>query len=135
MFEHMDHPAFVDCVKPKAQRALSLHHAVQHLDLNFFVMTSSILALLGNIRQSNYSVANSVLDALALQRCVSHLAATSLVLSMVLDVDVMAENDAIETSLTRKGFTASMNLRCSMGLRSPCSAALPKIQMRWTRRS
>lgn len=103
MFEHMDHPAFVDCVRPKAQSALSLHHAVQHLDLDFFVMTSSISALLGNTEQSNYSAANSVLDALALQRCVSHLAATSLVLPMVLHVGVVAENDAIETSLARKG--------------------------------
>ena len=66
-------------------------------------MTSSISALLGNTGQSNYSAANSVLDALALQRCVSHLAATSLVLPIVLDVGVVAENDAIETSLARKG--------------------------------
>ena len=103
MFEHMNHPSFVDCVKPKAQGALSLHHAVQHLDLDFFVMTSSISAMLGNTGQSNYSAANSILDALALQRCISHLAATSLVLPMVLDVGVVAENDAIETSLARKG--------------------------------
>ena len=80
-----------------------LHHAIQHLDLDFFVMTSSISALLGNTGQSIYSAANSVLDALALQRCVSHLAATSLVQPTVLDVGVVAENDAIETSLARKG--------------------------------
>lgn len=66
-------------------------------------MTSSISALLGNTGQSIYSAANSVLDALALQRCVSHLAATSLVQPTVLDVGVVAENDAIETSLARKG--------------------------------
>lgn len=103
MFEQMDHPSFVDCLKAKAQGALSLHHAFQDLDLDFFVMTSSISALLGNTGQSNYSAANSVLDALALQRSASHLAATSLVLPMVLDVGVVAENEAIETSLARKG--------------------------------
>ena len=103
MFEHMSHPSFVDCVNAKAQGALSIHHAVQHLDLDFFVMTSSISALLGNTGQSNYSAANSVLDALASQRSVSHLPATSLVLPMVLDVGVVAENEAIETSLARKG--------------------------------
>ena len=103
MFEHMDHPSFVDSINAKAQAALSIHHAVQHLDLDFFIMTSSISALLGNTGQSNYSAANSVLDALALQRSASHLAATSLVLPMVLDVGVVAENEAVETSLARKG--------------------------------
>ena len=103
MFEQMDHPSFVDCVKAKAQGALNLHHAVHDLNLDFFVMTSSISALLGNTGQSNYSAANSVLDALALQRRAMHLPATSLVLPMVLDVGVVAENETIEMSLARKG--------------------------------
>ena len=103
MFEHMDHSSFADCVNPKAQGALSLHNALQGHDLDFFVLTSSISAQLGNIGQSNYSAANSVLDALAVQRSVNHLAATSLILPMVLDVGLVAENEAIETSLARKG--------------------------------
>lgn len=103
MFEHMDHASFVECAKAKAQGALSLHRAVQDLDLDFFVMTSSISALLGNMGQSNNSAANSVLDALALQRRANRLTATSLVLPMVLDVGVVAENETIETSLARKG--------------------------------
>lgn len=103
MFEHMDYPSFADCVSPKAQGALSLHNALQGLDLDFFVMTSSISALLGNTGQSNYSAANSVLDALAVQRSANHLAATSLVLPMVLDVGLVAENETIEISLARKG--------------------------------
>lgn len=103
MFEQMDYPSFADSVIPKAQGALSLHNALQGVDLDFFVMTSSISALLGNTGQSNYSAANSVLDALALQRSVNHLAATSLVLPMVLDVGLVAENEAIEISLARKG--------------------------------
>ncbi|KAL8898088.1 MAG: hypothetical protein Q9192_002255 [Flavoplaca navasiana] len=103
MFEQMDHQSFVDCAKAKAQSALSLHHAVRELDLDFFVMTSSISALLGNTGQSNYSAANSVLDALATQRRASRLPATSLVLPMVLDVGVVAENEALERSLARKG--------------------------------
>lgn len=103
MFEQMAHPSFANCVKPKAQGALSLHNALQGLDLDFFVMTSSLSAQLGNTGQSNYSAANSVLDALAVQRSVDHLAATSLVLPMVLDVGLVAENEAMETSLARKG--------------------------------
>ncbi|KAI4157773.1 MAG: hypothetical protein L6R39_000604 [Caloplaca ligustica] len=102
-FKHMDHAPSVECAEAKAQGVLSLHHAVLDLNLDFFAMTSSISALLGNTGQSNYSAANSVLDALAVQRRANNLAATSLVLPMVLDVGVMAENEAIETSLARKG--------------------------------
>ncbi|PBP25423.1 putative polyketide protein [Diplocarpon rosae] len=103
MFEQMSHNSFADSVNPKAKGALSLHKALGNLDLDFFVMTSSISALLGNTGQSNYSAANSVLDALALQRNTLHLAASSLVLPMVLGVGVVAENAAIEISLARKG--------------------------------
>ena len=99
----MDYPSFADSVNPKARGALSLHNAVQGFDLDFFVMTSSISALLGNTGQSNYSAANSVLDALALQRNTSHLVAISLVLPMVLDVGLVTENKSIELSLARKG--------------------------------
>lgn len=103
MFEHMDHAAFASSLNAKAQSALSLYNAVHDLELDFFVMTSSISALLGNTGQSNYSAANSVLDAMALQRIPGRPAATSLVLPMVLDVGVVAENAEIETSLARKG--------------------------------
>ncbi|KAI1424281.1 hypothetical protein F5Y12DRAFT_753061 [Xylaria sp. FL1777] len=105
MFEQMTHQSFVDCVKPKARGALSLHRALQSagIDPDFFVMTSSISALLGNTGQANYSAANSALDSLARQRRAAGLAATSLVLPMVLDVGVVADNDSIEASLVRKG--------------------------------
>lgn len=105
MFEQMSHQSFADCVNPKAKGALNLHAELQSLnvDLDFFVLTSSISALLGNTGQANYSAANSALDALARQRHAAGLPATSLVLPMVLDVGVVAENDAIETSLMRKG--------------------------------
>ncbi|XXH00491.1 hypothetical protein Hte_006837 [Hypoxylon texense] len=105
MFEQMSHQSFADCISPKAKGALNLHAELQSLnvDLDFFVLTSSISALLGNTGQANYSSANSALDALARQRHAAGLPATALVLPMVLDVGVVAENDAIETSLMRKG--------------------------------
>lgn len=105
MFEQMDYESFVSSIVPKAKGALSIHNALEKLDVSpdFFVMTSSISAVLGNMGQSNYSAANSLLDYLALQRTVAGKAGVSLVLPMVLDVGVVAENDAIETSLRRKG--------------------------------
>jgi KR domain len=99
MFESMSHANFAAAVIPKAQGALSLSAALANNDLDFFVLTSSVSALLGNTGQSNYATANSVLDALARQQP----AFRSVVLPMVLDVGVVSENDAIEVSLARKG--------------------------------
>lgn len=103
MFEQMDYESFTAAITPKVRGALSLHRALGSLELDFFVMTSSISAVLGNMGQSNYSAANSFLDALARHRTTHGLAATSLALPMVLDVGVVAEDDALETALLRKG--------------------------------
>lgn len=88
---------------PKVQGAWSLHKALGDTPLDFFVMTSSISAVLGNPGQSNYCAANGFLDALAWHRHVRGLPATSLALPMVLDVGVVAENEDMEDSLARKG--------------------------------
>ena len=93
---------FHAAVVPKVKGAQSLDKALRGIDLDFFVMTSSISATLGNPAQSNYSAANSFLDYLAWQRNLRHQAGTSLVLPMVLDVGVVAENEDIEVSLARK---------------------------------
>jgi hypothetical protein len=103
MFEQMSHASFLAAITPKVRGALSLHKALGSAELDFFVMTSSVSAVLGNMGQSNYSAANSFLDALARHRTAAGLAATSLALPMVLDVGVVSEDDAIETSLMRKG--------------------------------
>ncbi|KAF4176549.1 hypothetical protein CNMCM8927_000723 [Aspergillus lentulus] len=103
VFEQMDCRSFQAAVDPKVLGAVSLTKALQGVDLDFFVMTSSISATLGNPGQSNYSAANSFLDTLAWQHRLNHRPGVSLVLPMVLDVGVVAENAAIETSLLRKG--------------------------------
>jgi hypothetical protein len=99
----MDFNGFQAAMGPKVRGAISLHNAFAEQALDFFVMTSSISAVLGNPGQANYSAANSFLDTLAYHRNSRGLAATSLVLPMVLDVGVVAENSSLEVSLTRKG--------------------------------
>lgn len=89
-------------IVPKVHGARNLDAAFKDVDLDFFVMTSSISATLGNPGQANYCAANSYLDALAYQRRLEGKAATSLVLPMILDVGVVSENENIELSLSRK---------------------------------
>lgn len=103
MYEQMTFDQWKICVTPKVQGAWNLHQALKNTPLDFFVMTSSISAVLGNPGQSNYCAANGFLDALAWHRHVKGLPATSLALPMVLDVGVVAENEDMEDSLSRKG--------------------------------
>ncbi len=52
----------------KSLIAWNLHQALRENDLQYFVLFSSIAALLGSPGQSNYSAANAFLDGLALLR-------------------------------------------------------------------
>ncbi|KAL9076280.1 MAG: hypothetical protein Q9161_000996 [Pseudevernia consocians] len=65
-------------------------------------MTTSTSAVLENPGQTNYSAGNSFLDAPAWHRNQHHLFASSMASPIVLDVGVVAENEDIDTSLSRK---------------------------------
>lgn len=87
----------------KVQGAINLHNALMDITLDFFVMTSSVSGTLGTPGQSNYSAANSFLDAIAKYRRSKGQRAVSIVLPMVLGVGIVAENNEIEENLKRKG--------------------------------
>jgi acyl transferase domain-containing protein/long-subunit acyl-CoA synthetase (AMP-forming)/surfactin synthase thioesterase subunit/NAD(P)-dependent dehydrogenase (short-subunit alcohol dehydrogenase family) len=63
---------------PKALGALYLHEATQNLNLDFFILFSSIASLIGSPGQLNYAAANSYLDALAMVRKQKGLPALSI---------------------------------------------------------
>ncbi len=64
-------------LQPKVSGGWNLHRATRDLDLDFFVLYSSVAATLGAPGQSNYAAANAFLDGLAWLRRSEGLAATS----------------------------------------------------------
>ncbi|KAK1593857.1 beta-ketoacyl synthase domain-containing protein [Colletotrichum navitas] len=65
-FEIMSHDDYMTAIKPKVQGTQNLDEAFGASDsLDFFIMLSSITAILGKSGQSNYAVGNAYQDAFA----------------------------------------------------------------------
>nr|APZ78832.1 polyketide synthase [Stigmatella aurantiaca Sg a15] len=90
---------------PKAGGAWVLHELTQDRPLDFFVLFSSVAALIGNPRQGNYVAANSLLDALAEHRAARGLAATSIHWGVLGEIG-MAQDEAVRAYLESLGLHA-----------------------------
>jgi hypothetical protein len=94
-------------VKPKVEGSWNLHQALTDLDLelDFFVMLSSLVGVLGQPGQSNYAAGGSYQDALARHRNSHGLPGVSIDLGVVLSVGYVAEHDGTAEAMVRSGHT------------------------------
>ncbi|KAI0003422.1 putative polyketide synthase [Xylariaceae sp. FL0662B] len=88
---------------PKVTGTINLHHATQHLPLDFFLMTSSFIASVGIAAQSAYSAANAFQDAFARFRISHDLPAISLAIGTVLEIGTISGDDGFKQMLQRNG--------------------------------
>lgn len=89
-------------LSPKVQGSWNLHLCTKDLQLDFFVMHSSIVSILGNRGQSNYAAGNSFLDSLAAYRRAKGLCGQSINWG-ALEVGMAAENKAAKKNLKQLG--------------------------------
>jgi acyl transferase domain-containing protein/acyl carrier protein len=81
----------------------NLHRATRYRNLDFFVMYSSMAALVGSPGQANYAAANSFLDSLCLARRAEGLPATSIQWGAFADVGLAAAADIRGKRLAARG--------------------------------
>ena len=88
----------------KMDAAWNLHVATLGLQLDFFVLFSSVSGLIGNRGQANYAAGNTFLDALALFRHRKNLPATAINWGPISGAGYLANNqDRLLASLEKQG--------------------------------
>ncbi|WP_310739043.1 SDR family NAD(P)-dependent oxidoreductase [Streptomyces murinus] len=88
----MTEEQFLRAVRPKVDGAWHLHHHTRGLDLDAFVMFSSMSWNVGTPGQSNYAAANGFLEALALHRRQTGLPALTVNWGAIAEVGFVARN-------------------------------------------
>ncbi|KAL7786787.1 putative polyketide synthase [Trichoderma ceciliae] len=91
----LSHDDWFTAAGPKVDGAINLHQALEHCDLDFFTLFSSISYVVGQVGQANYSAANAYLAAFTQFRHDQGLPAGVLNVGVVDDVGYVVENQAL----------------------------------------
>jgi acyl carrier protein len=121
---------------PKALGAWLLHENTRNLDLDCFVMFSSVSSIFGNPAQSNYSAANAFLDSLAHHRQSLGLPALAVNWGVLGGEGYVARNERVAEFLARQGTAALSPGEVVSLLESFLAAGAPQvaaIRVDWTK--
>jgi hypothetical protein len=97
---------WLGATQPKIKGTWNLHTYLP-LDLDFFIILSSMSGIIGNAAQANYAAGNTYEDAVAHYRRAHGLAATTLNVGLVTDASHFSAEATIEDYLKRYGHWAS----------------------------
>jgi acyl carrier protein len=100
----LDEPRFWSPIRPKILGAWHLHVGTRGAPLDFFVMYSSVAALMGSPGQTAYAAGNAFLDALAQARTAEGLPALSVQWGPFAEVGLAAAQENRGNRLSSRGF-------------------------------
>ncbi|KAI8944142.1 hypothetical protein F4801DRAFT_600379 [Xylaria longipes] len=103
LFPDMTHEEWMEGLSPKVHGCWNLHHVLQGVALDFFVVTSSIVATINVPGQANYNAANTYLEAFCQYRNGLGLAASAIAVSPIDDIGVVVDNDKARRNLRSNG--------------------------------
>lgn len=106
VYEKMSVEDYARAIRPKVQGSWNLHEVLSDVDLEYFIMLSSLNGITGNVSQANYAAGNTFQDAIARHRSARGLPAVAIDLGMVRGVGYVAETDGVANRLERMGFRA-----------------------------
>ncbi|KAJ4293019.1 hypothetical protein N0V88_005683 [Collariella sp. IMI 366227] len=95
IYQNMTREQFLGTTHGKVQGSWNLHELLP-ADVDFFVLLSSFMGIVGGRGQGNYAAGNSYQDALAHYRCRRGLKACTIDLGMILGVGFLAEETTEE---------------------------------------
>ncbi len=114
-------------MRPKAIGAWMLHEATKSMDLDAFVLFSSISSVFGNPAQGNYSAANAFLDSLAHHRKALGLPALAINWGVLGGDGYVARNERVAEYLARQGTEAIAPNEVTSLLESFLEANAPQL--------
>jgi hypothetical protein len=92
-------------VRPKVLGTSNLHKLTSSEPLDFFIMLSSLVGIVGYASQSSYAAGGAYQDALARYRVSQGLPGVAIDLGQVKSVGYVAENQGTAERLVRQGFS------------------------------
>jgi phthiocerol/phenolphthiocerol synthesis type-I polyketide synthase C len=107
---------FDTVLAPKVRGADLLDRATCGLHLDYFVLFSSVVTLIGNRGQGSYVAANAYLEALARRRRKAGLPALAIGWGPITDVGVVARTERMRTDLRKIGGVHGMTAREALDL-------------------
>ena len=122
-------------LRPKVLGGWNLHRESAGIDLDHFVLFSSLSSVFGHAGQANYAAANAALDGLAHHRRGLGLPATVVNWGHVGEVGYLAERQELSARLERQGvlpFTVREATECLAAALVSREPQLSVLRMEWT---
>jgi hypothetical protein len=101
----LDYDDWTAAIAPKVDGAWNLHNALLDRQLDFFVMSSSVLTITNQPGESNYGAATSFLEAFCQYRRGLGLPASTLLICPMSEVGFIEDNPAAMRKVRSGGFT------------------------------